>query len=241
MRREYSTIVKRLRSLGHHHGTWEVFRDFLELAAIAFSNAVDIGQRAEREARYMRTIKTYTKEEALVFPEILGELQLALEEEAGDVLGRVFTDLELASKWGGQFFTPQSLADVMGAMVLDEGARQTIAARGFITLQEPAVGGGALVIGFCNAMRAAGLDYRRQLHVTAIDVDEKAVHMAYVQLSLLGVPAVVIQGNTLSLEERAHWYTPAHVLGGWSAKLRSLIPQSREIEARVAEFAEESR
>jgi hypothetical protein len=57
--------------------------------------------------------------------------------------------------------------------------------------------------------------------VTAVDVDEKAAHMAYIQLSLLGVPAIVIHGNTLSLQEWSHWYTPAHIFAGWSMKLRA--------------------
>jgi hypothetical protein len=43
--------------------------------------------------------------------------------------------------------------------------------------------------------------------------------MTYIQLTLLHVPAVVILGNTLALEEREHWYTPAHFIGGWDALL----------------------
>jgi hypothetical protein len=43
--------------------------------------------------------------------------------------------------------------------------------------------------------------------------------MAYIQLSLLHVPAVIIHGDTLSLEEYAHWHTPAHILGGWRFRL----------------------
>lgn len=37
---------------------------------------------------------------------------------------------------------------------------------------------------------------------------------------MLHVPAIVIHGNALSLEEWERWFTPAHVLGGWSARLR---------------------
>jgi hypothetical protein len=44
--------------------------------------------------------------------------------------------------------------------------------------------------------------------------------MAYAQLTLMHIPAVVVHGNTLSLEESDHWYTPAHILGGWNWKLR---------------------
>ena len=32
--------------------------------------------------------------------------------------------------------------------------------------------------------------------------------MAYIQLSLYGIPAVVIHGNTLTMETWSHWYTP---------------------------------
>jgi hypothetical protein len=54
----------------------------------------------------------------------------------------------------------------------------------------------------------------------AQDIDAKAARMTYVQLALLGVPAVVVTGNTLTLEERERWYTPAHVMFGWSQRLR---------------------
>jgi hypothetical protein len=44
--------------------------------------------------------------------------------------------------------------------------------------------------------------------------------MAYLQLSLLHIPARITHGNSLSLDEFSHWYTPAHILGGWNFKLR---------------------
>lgn len=57
------------------------------------------------------------------------------------------------------------------------------------------------------------------MHVTAIDIDPVAAQMAYIQLSLLHIPAVIIQGNTLSMELRDQWVTPAHVLGNWGQRL----------------------
>ena len=33
-------------------------------------------------------------------------------------------------------------------------------------------------------------------------------YMAYIQLSLYGIPAMVIHGNTLTMEEWDRWYTP---------------------------------
>lgn len=43
--------------------------------------------------------------------------------------------------------------------------------------------------------------------------------MSYLQLSLLHIPAVVIHGNSLSLQVWSRWHTPAHVLGGWRRRL----------------------
>ena len=33
--------------------------------------------------------------------------------------------------------------------------------------------------------------------------------MAYIQLALYNIPAVIIHGNTLTVEEWSHWFTPA--------------------------------
>lgn len=56
--------------------------------------------------------------------------------------------------------------------------------------------------------------------------------MTYLQLSLLHIPAIVVHGNALSLEEWGHWYTPAHILGGWRARLaREAARETGESEA----------
>src|SRR5206468_2986523 len=138
-----------------------------------------------------------------------------------DVLGKTFMELELANKDAGQFFTPYSLCQAMARMSVDDGIKSAIEQRGFVTVSDPACGGAATLIAFCEAVREAGLNPQTQVHVTAQDVDIRCVHMAYVQLSLLNIPAVVVCGNSLTLEERSRWYTPAHILGGWNWRLRA--------------------
>lgn len=49
------------------------------------------------------------------------------------------------------------------------------------------------------------------MDVLAVDVDRTAALMAYIQLSLWNVPATVVVGNSLTLEEREVWLTPAKV------------------------------
>lgn len=214
-------IVKKFESMGHSRSTWEAFSDFLELAAIAISNQCDLREYEKREAMYLRTAGKYKADELTLLCQILADVAAILEDEPADVLGSVYMQMELGNKWAGQFFTPQALADLMGAMTLDpEGARAQIARAGYITVNDPAIGGGVTIIGFCKAMEAAGLDFRKNMHATGVDVDLKAVHMAYIQLSLLGIPAMIVHGNSLSLQEWSTWYTPAHVFGGWTQRLK---------------------
>ncbi|MDP2244057.1 N-6 DNA methylase [Pseudomonas sp.] len=215
-------LVNLLQANSRRRHLWEVFGDFIELAALAMANSVDLAQFDEREQRYLTIIKRYEPDEVQRFPQMLGELTMALEFGPADVLGQVFGELELGNSARGQFFTPYSLCALMAGMQIGDGAdiRKHIAARGFITLSEPTCGAGAMVIAMAATMQAQGINYQHHLHVTAQDIDSRGVHMAYLQLSLLHIPAVIILGNTLLVEERERWYTPAHILGLWSQKLR---------------------
>lgn len=214
-------LIKLIEANGRQHGTWQVFSDFVEMAAISLSNAVDRAQSEGREARYMEIVSRYSREEVERFPQMLGELVMELENGPADVLGQVFMEMELGNKWHGQFFTPYEICRLMAGMMVDDHMRGLIEARGFIRANEPTSGGGAMIIALADEMQRVGINYQRHLHVVAQDLDIKAVHMTYVQLALLHIPAVVIQGNTLALEERSRWYTPAHVLGGWGWKLQA--------------------
>lgn len=214
-----------MNQLAHRHSLWSVFSDFVEMAAISMANAVDHGpQHAEREARYMAVIKGYSKDELDGFCRMLAHLTMAMEQEPGDVLGSVFMQLELGSKWHGQFFTPYEVCRLMAGMQLGDGFKQEIERKGYITAMEPACGGGAMILALAEEMQAAGVNYQRHLHVTAIDIDIKAVHMAYLQFSLMHIPAIIVHGNALAVEERSRWYTPAHILGGWTYRLQRSVP-----------------
>jgi hypothetical protein len=211
----------------HRHGTYQVFTDFLTLAACSLSNAIDRRFYDEREKQYMDTIKRYSKEEADTFPRMLALLVQAFEPLPGvvvyrDVLGELYMALELGNQWAGQFFTPYSVCLLKAQMILGDAdsLRADIERRGFVRAMEPAVGGGALVIATADAFQRLGVNYQEHLHFSCIDVDIKAVHMAYIQLTLLHIPAVIVHGNALSTEAWAHWYTQAHLLGLWDVRLR---------------------
>lgn len=211
-------MVNLLEDLSRRHRMHQVFSDFCELAALTISNQVDQQQYQAREARYMQIVKGYDTQEVALFPKLLGHLKMWLREGMDDCLGKLFMQLELGNHWKGQFFTPYELAKLMARMTLVD-VDQLVEKKGFITVQEPCVGAGAMVIAMAEAMQERGLSYRHSMHVTAVDVDITAVHMAYVQLSLLDVPAIVIHGNSLAMTRWSHWLTPAHQVHGWSYKL----------------------
>lgn len=218
---KHRDIVKLLEANARSSSILDVFRDFNELAALSIANAVDLRQFQQREERYLSIIGRYKPDEQKRFPEIFARLVEAMEEERGDVMGSIMGELNLGNAARGQFFTPYHLCQAIARITADpDTIRGHIADKGFITVNEPAVGGGAMVIAFAEAMQDAGINYQQHLHVVAQDVDPRSVHMAYVQFSLLHIPATVILGNTIALEDLERWHTPAHFLGLWENKLR---------------------
>ena len=212
-----------LRRSEPRHDLYTVFRDCMEVMAIAMANSVDRAQFERREARYLQIVGQYRADIIETFPRVLAELVNALEAGIADVLGPLFHDLELHNKARGQFFTPYSICRMMADVSFANEAdlRAHIEKRGFIRAMEPACGAGSMLIALVETMKTRGINYQRHLHVTAIDIDPRAVHMAYCQLSLLHVPAHLMVGNSLSGDISEHWYTPAHILGGWNARLAS--------------------
>lgn len=216
-----------------------VFFDFVEMAVIAISNGVDRSQFAEREAIWEETAARYTKDENRVFGKCLGLLTKIMDQGFGDHLGQLYMSLDLGNDRLGQYFSPYDLSLLSARMILDESSvAQKIEGKGFVSLYEPTVGGGGMVIAAAQVIKDMGFNPQQQLHVTCQDVDITAVYMTYLQLSLFGIPAVVIHGDVLKLEERSHWYTPFQIMHGWSRKLRSAPEPQPKYEELIAKCEE---
>ncbi|RQS11579.1 N-6 DNA methylase [Burkholderia sp. Bp8998] len=229
-------FVQMIKAFSYGQHTHTVFADFVELAALSISNSVDRTQFEAREKRYLEIVGKYKREDVERFPRMLGALTLSFEhrmqvsEKAGtdavpvfecmtDVLGETYMMLELGNARAGQFFTPYHVSRLMAMMTTGDG-QPHIRQHGFLRMQEPACGAGGMVIATAESLAAAGHNYQQTMHATCVDIDPVCVHMAYLQLSLLHIPAIVVHGNTLTGEVWGVWYTPAHVMGGWRWKLR---------------------
>jgi type I restriction-modification system DNA methylase subunit len=217
-------IIRLIQDIGYKHGTWQVYSDFLELVAIAISNSIDKNQFNTREQIYLQTIKKYSINESMKIAEVFTALVNALEVDIYDVLGQVYQELGLGNKWLGQFFTPFQISLLSGKMMLHD-IKEKIKKYGYITVNEPTVGGGSMILGICKAMLEENINYQRHMLVVAQDLDIHSVYMSYIQLSLAGVPAIVIHGNSLLVEERSRWHTPMYVMGGWQIRDLNYILQ----------------
>lgn len=216
----YAGIVKLLEANTGTRRLGSVFDDFTEMAALAFRNAAFPSLRETREKQYLRIAAQYTPEQMRRFSEVLALVTLAMQNDPRDVLGTVYMQLGLGNERLGQFFTPYDLAELVTGLTFGDEAHREVRRDGFTTLHEPACGAGAFLIAATQAMRRAGMNYQTQLHVTCEDVAATAVHMVYIHLSLLHVPALVYRRDTLSGSTFEVWPTLAHVMGGWSTRLQ---------------------
>lgn len=223
-----------LRANARVHRLDAVFSDFCELCALSFSNAVDPIHRDAREKRYLEIVAKYQPDDITRFSQTLAVLVEWLSLGMCDALGDLFMSLELGERGKGQFFTPYPISSLMARMTAGD-LKEQLKRQDHISLNEPACGAGGMVIAFAEAMLDQEVNYQHFLHATLQDIDSTAVHMAYVQLSLLHVPAIVIHGNSLAMTEWAHWVTPAHVLGGWDKRL--YFPKAAQAMREVLSFA----
>ena len=172
----------------------------------------------EREKSYKDLMSRYELEERRKLRDMFHLLAQALDEEIGDVLGEIYMEAGMGSKYTGQFFTPFHLSELCARMNLTETIENYSGE--VIALNEPSCGGGGMIIAAVKVLLDAGINPQECLRVVAQDLDWKGVYMCYLQLSLLGIRAVVVQGNTLSDPYR-HGYppertliTPAEMTGG---------------------------
>lgn len=202
-------LIAEIRSLAVSQGLNTVFTIFLEISANSIGAQMDPLNAAEREKRYEEIASGMSPEVLNSYARMLALLWLTIrehEDDPCDILGDIYHQLRLNNEWNGQFFTPDHICRLMAEIVnpTEEFADQD----GPITINEPACGSGTMVIGAVWAMKQKNFDYQHKSFFVAQDIDIRCVWMAYIQLSLYGIPAVVIHGNTLTMEVWSHWYTP---------------------------------
>ena len=195
-----SEIGKKIHEMAKYYSAHQVFRDWIEVYALSIANFCEhTGTPVweEREQQYLSTINKYKKEEIDGFADLGGMLTLALEKDMSDVLGSVYMGIGTGNKVTGQFFTPDSISQLTAKMMDVE----IVSIKEPIRLYEPACGSSGMIIAYARALRDKDINYQRQLDIEASDIDFACVYMSYIQLSLLGIKAVVVRQDSLKGEK----------------------------------------
>lgn len=119
-----SRFIRVFKDTGRHLGRWEVFSDFLSLAA----SELDMARiRAPESIEHCRKIcARYEASDIANMQEMFCMMVCALEVKFHDFLGAIFMELELGDNFRGQYFTPYSVQCLMARMLMP-GVRDTTA------------------------------------------------------------------------------------------------------------------
>ncbi len=209
----------------------DAWRTLMMMFACTLSNAREPYEKRRqlREKEFEACTKALGLEKPVTLFALL--IQALIENPAQDFLGTMYMQLSMGERGWGQVFTPYHVCDMMSSMMFDN-PEEDIKEKGYITVSDPAVGGGAMLIAAVNTMRENGYDPLSQVIAVGQDIDITAVNMAYVQLSIIGCPAVLVRGDSLGNpytgnpmfidEDSEYWYTPALFEDVWNKRRQAI-------------------
>lgn len=232
--KDFIKILDNLKPSKHRH---DVFSDWLIMASAALYSWK---KNKTAEDEYLETAKNYTPEEIEKHAHLLALTAEALEDigNGGDFLGEVFTLGELANTRNGQFFTPYHISRMMAEMSMGE----TEFPKGRVCkISDPCCGAGGMLIAGAMVMKDRGVNYQQDALFVGQDIDARCCRMAFIQTSLLAIPAVIACGNSLTAEVYWQRETIGCRLSGIDFRLRmeTVLEKIHSIEtAPVPEAAE---
>ncbi len=222
--KEFVAIVDRLC---YTRQRWQVWEDLIEAIACSISNTTEWmpERRERREKQFADAINRIGSMEPAA--KAMACIVEALEVNPNrDFLGGLYMRLALGSHWHGQFFTPYSICRMTAEMQMGK-IGDMLNKNGWISLCDPAIGGGAMLIAAANHMKTMGINYQSHAVFVGQDIDRVAGMMAYIQLSLLGCPGYICIADTLTnpltgplltpdeREGQEFWYTPFFFTDIW--------------------------
>ena len=231
-------FLKLFNQLTYSRSGWQVWEDLMTVMACSICNTVD--RRKEpferREKQYGSSIKRLGGVD--IPAQMFGIVTMALEENPNqDFLGQLYMNLNLGNHWHGQFFTPYNICKLMAKMNIGEGCHREIEEKGYISVCDPCVGAGAMLIAAATAFRECKVNYHTSVLFIGQDIDPVVAKMAYIQLSLLGCPGYILVGDSLAHPQTGHvlfpqenegqelWITPLFMHQAWEIRRTGFLMQ----------------
>lgn len=149
-------FVRVFKDTARNLGRWDVFRDFIKLAASELDLArirtpENIGSSREICAKY-------SDSDIKKLHELFCLMVCALEAKFHDFLGAIFMELELGDDRNGQYFTPYQVQSLLARLIKPEipDSGSVIARQGFVTVSDPASGSAGMIIAYAENLLEAG-------------------------------------------------------------------------------------
>ena len=193
-------IIKELNNF-RSNDVWQIYNDFLLISAENFRKLTD--------KSFIITHNIYDKYnniETESFNNMLIILDELMQNDKKDHLGDLLMELEMANKLNGQFFSPFDISLISSMLgISKDDVDRKIKEKGYITLHEMSVGGGAIVIAVAKLISEWGYNPKENLLIVCNDLDKKAIYMSYIQFTLLDIPAIILEMDTLTQEIKDVW------------------------------------
>lgn len=190
------------------HKPFRVFDDWCEMGYCAFA-ALTTGDPDRRDALAQQAAQVeskYPPDQLRVMSEMMGVAKEALKDGGDDFLGRVCGLMGALDGGVGQFFTPFDSSLAMVRMTAPD-VPAVIAQDGHFCGADPAAGSGGLLVAMADHAYAAGAD-PDDVFFEGVELVPATYHMLYIQLTLAGVAARAVCGNSLTQETTEYAYTP---------------------------------
>ena len=166
-----------------HMHPYDLFRQWLEAVWALLNLPLD-------PQSFKSTLDRYTYEQGAELGRLFNLYTLAVEElPFRDILGTLFMRLDVNSVRAGQFMTPWTIAEMMARMQFDrDGFEQIIRERGTVSVCDPAVGSGVMLLAFAKVVHdSLGRWGTDRLRLYGTDIDQRCVSMCRIQLRMNGL------------------------------------------------------
>jgi type I restriction-modification system DNA methylase subunit len=189
--------------LGRRHELANVFNDLLTMSICTFHRTNIKSALEEKDAAneelYMKTITKYEKDEINIIPKILGcLLENVHDNPYSDILGEYFMQY-ITHGQNGQFFTPESLCEMMAMM--QRGEEPIVDKK----VLDPACGSGRLLLQFAK--------HNPSNYFFGADNSNTCAKMSTLNFFLNGLRGEVAWMDSLRMEFYGGWHINTEGMG----------------------------
>ncbi len=185
------------RVFAHMH-PYDLFRQWLEAVWALLNLPLDT-------QAFKTTLDAFTYEQGQELGRLFNLYLQAVEElPFRDILGTLFMRLDVKSAAAGQYFTCWTVAEMMAWMQFDrDGFLETVRERGTVSVCDPAVGSGVMLLAFAKVVNDAfGRDGTDRLRLCGMDIDVRCVNMCRIQLRMNGLDGFSRMASVLCGQEK---------------------------------------